>query len=222
MSLKKSILNLFVDLGDDGKEESKQNVEQEQTPTVVLEQPKAVVIEAKPAEGKTDTAIAENLANALEEANIDGYDYFEYAKTLEALSATIPSEQVRYQTAFASAGVMGATKEKLIETAQHYTNILNEQGEKFSGFVAQQIEQNVTSKESGLTQIDSSIQEKAELIQKLTQEINELTQQKTEIANEVAENKIKIERVQNDFAATLKVFLNKIKKDMDKISTYIP
>jgi len=219
MSLKKSILGLFVDIEEDKEPEDQNEPEVSKATPAPAPVPTAMPILS---EGKIDSSIAESLAKALEDANIDGYDYFEFAKTLIALASTIPAEQVRYQAAFATASAMGATKQLLLQTAQHYVTVLNDEQEKFGEFVKAQIQENVTSKETAIADIDVAIQEKANQIQELTQHINELSQQKTTIENEVSEAKIKVERVRNDFVTTLKTFLGKIQADMDKISTYIP
>ena len=70
--------------------------------------------------------------------------------------------------------------------------------------------------------LDAAIKEKADTINKLTQEINELSVSKTTILNEISESKIKIQKVQNDFAATLKIFIDRIDGDKLKIEQYIP
>lgn len=222
--LGKSIYGLCFDVPKEEKVEATEKTEQTPAPK---QQPVEIgTITPGNSEigstGKADTAIAESLAAALESSNLDGYDYFEFAKTLDVLSVTIPSEQVKFQSAFATASVMGISKDKLIETANHYLNVLQTEAQKFGKFVEMQVEENVTSKEGSLTEKDNLIKEKAAQIQQLTEDINVLTQEKTEIENMVAENKIKIEKIQNNFVATIKVFVEKIKKDIEKISTYIP
>lgn len=171
--------------------------------------------------GKPDQSIIDNLALALEKSNLDGFDYFEFAKVIDQMSTTIPAEQVRYQAAFASAAAMGANKQKLIETADHYVDVLKEEADKFSTMVAVQTKETVTAKEESVKDIDAAIKEKADMITQLTNEINELTSNKTAILNEASENRIKIQKIQNDFAACLKVFLDKITGDKAKIEQYI-
>jgi predicted nucleic acid-binding Zn-ribbon protein len=83
------------------------------------------------------------------------------------------------------------------------------------------IEESVTGKENESKSMDGEIKSRAESIQKLTEEINQLQDRKTKLANEASENHIKIERVRNNFAATLQIFVGKIKSDLEKITKYI-
>jgi predicted nucleic acid-binding Zn-ribbon protein len=81
--------------------------------------------------------------------------------------------------------------------------------------------QAVTSREKEVTQFDGDMQAKAEQIKKLTDEINDLQQRKTTIINEVSAAKAQIEQVRNNFSATMKVFVDKINSDIDKIKQYL-
>jgi ABC-type transporter Mla subunit MlaD len=179
------------------------------------------VVPIDPSQGQKDQAIVEGLSKALSDANLSGFDYFEFAQILEKLQATLPSEQLKFQTAFSSAAVMGATKAQLLESTNHYLKVLEDEANKFAGMVAEQLKTTVTDKEDSVSTIESTILEKSEQINKLTQEINELTNTKTTVLNEAAESRIKIQKVQNDFAACLKVFIDKINGDITKINQYI-
>jgi len=222
----KKILNLFVEVEDDA-DEKKASVEKRKPVSPVS--PAAPVQAVQPdripaavaSAGKSDDTIAKTLADALEKANLPGFDYFEYAKMLDALKAGIPVEQTLYQTAFTSGSVMGANKKTLVDSATQYIAVLNKEAEKFAVSVRQSTKDTVTGKEEQVRAIDASIAEKNAQIQKLTEEINALSAEKNSIANTIAENRIKIEKVQNDFAATLQVFLGRIKGDLEKIEKYV-
>lgn len=171
--------------------------------------------------GKPDNTISDKLTEAIEKANIEGVDYFEFAKILQGLTSSIPAEQMRYQAAFASVVAMNATKKLLLDTADHYLNVLSVESENFAKIVAQQTLETVNKKEETLSTIDNVIKEKTEMMNQLTAEINQLATEKTNITNEIAENKLSIEKVQNNFAATLKIFIDKINSDKSKIQQYI-
>jgi hypothetical protein len=218
-----AIKGLFFE--DDGSvPEKKSGNTQKATAPATAPVPEVAPVRTIPvdvASGKPDQALIDTLAQALEKANLEGFDYFEFAKVLDNLAATLPSEQMRYQTAFASSAVMGANKQKLLDTAEHYLSVLAGEAEQFSKMVSEQTKINVTDKEDSILVLDANIKEKADLITKLTQEINEQTATKTAILNEAAQNRINIEKVQNDFAACLKLFIDKINADKAKINQYI-
>jgi len=220
----KKVKGLFVETGDESDTSSnkskKETIIEPKTTAPAAPVPTGMPIEMSA--GKPDQSIIESMSQALADANIEGFDYFEFAKVIDSMAVTIPSEQVRYQAAFATAGTMGATKQTLLDTADHYLAVLNTETEKFSALVADQTQTTVTDKEASVSTIDATINEKAAMINQLTNEINELSTNKTAILNEASENKIKIQKVQNDFAACLKIFLDKINGDKAKINQYIP
>lgn len=221
----KKLKGIFFDYGEDSenseeKEEKKEEVVTEKNPTI----PAPTAMPASPSEnimGETNEQIMDSLAKALENANLEGFDYFEFAKILDNLKEKMPSEQARFQAAFASANVMGAKKEKLLETAQHYLNTLDEENNKFETFYADQLKRTVEDKENRLNEIDLEISSVNETIEKLTNRINDLTNEKGTINNEIIENRGKAEKVKNDFTHTLSIFLKKIKNDIEKINKYI-
>jgi len=208
----KDIAGLFIQIQDDEKEEAKVQSEVK---------PPEATMEVRAISGQQNENIAVSLSKALDEANLEGYDYFEFAKTLEALKPTLPAEQTLYQTALASGSVMGATKDKLTQTAQHYLDILGKKQEEFNQAVQVQINETVLDKEQGVVDLDNQIKVKAEQIQNLTDEINSLTNKKVEVTNEISTNKVKIEQVKNDFAATFQAFVSKIRGDMERIEKYL-
>jgi len=220
-----AIKGLFYETEEDGTGESSKKSKNEkaiESPNVTPAAPVTQTIPVDVSAGKPDQAIIASLSKALEDANLDGFDYFEFARVIDSMAASIPSEQMRYQAAFATAAAMNANKQKLLDTADHYTAVLVEEDKKFSIMVAEQIKTTVMCKEESVCTIDTSISEKANLINKLTQEINELASNKTAILNEASEDKIKIQKIQNDFAACLKIFVDKINGDKAKLNQYIP
>jgi predicted nucleic acid-binding Zn-ribbon protein len=79
----------------------------------------------------------------------------------------------------------------------------------------------VTSREDEAKQFDTDMQTKSEQIHKLTEEINALQAKKTAIINEISSNRAKIDQVRNNFAATMKVFVDRINSDIEKIKKYL-
>ncbi len=215
----KKLLNLFIEVENE-PDIKKEDAGKRKTVANAAPEPNRTV-PVNVSAGTTDDAIAKNIADALEKANLSGFDYFEYAKTLDALKTTIPAEQTLYQTAFASGTVMGAGKKSLLDSANHYITVLDKEAEKFAVSVQQRIQQTVTVKEEQVRSIEKTINEKAAQIQKLTNEINALSNEKNTVVNVISENRVKIEKVRNDFAATLQVFLGKIRGDIEKIQKYI-
>jgi vacuolar-type H+-ATPase subunit I/STV1 len=174
-----------------------------------------------PAIGEEDLKIAETLSKAVAAANIEGFDYFEFAQLITSLKPSLPSEQTLFQTAYTSGKVMGASKAKLVESAKHYLKVLDAERKKFEDMVASQTQQSVTGLEKEMGDIDEQTAQAAEQIRQLTDKVNGLSEKKTQITNQIAENKARIEKVQNNFQATLGKHVVRIQTDMEKIEKYI-
>lgn len=210
MPIGKNIMNLFIKMEDDPKPDVKPEVKPVVTAPV-----------ANASAGRTDEKITQGLVKALEDANLDGYDYFEFAKTLDALRPSMPAEQNLYQTAFATGAVMGATKDNLLRTAQHYMGALESEHAKFQDLCKEQTENTVTGPEKQVAAVDEKIKVLAEQIKAITDEINTLSASKVKVSNDISDSKAKIEQIRNNFAATLAVFTGRIQGDLEKIQKYI-
>jgi len=173
--------------------------------------------------GVEDEAIKKELITALEKANLAGYDYFELAKAVDAQASIIPSEALRFQSAFAVATATDSnvTADKLISTAAHYLEVFKGKEDEFTKAMEQHSAAAIQGKEKQITDIDTEMKAKAEQINALTQEINTLQQQKTNMQNELSGAKADVERVKNNFYATMKKFTDRITSDIEKIKTYL-
>lgn len=217
--------DLFFKVEDDGKDVVKKDtkapvVPQPQFASTAPTSPSVNIPVAVPS-AQEDAEIRDQLVKALEQANQPGYDYFEMAKAVEAQAAIIPSEALRFQSTFAAISSMGITPDKLIESANFYLSILKGKEDEFNKTVNGHMAKAVTSREDEVKQFDADMQAKADQIQKLTEEINVMQQKKTAIINEVSTSKAQIEMVKNNFAATMKVFVDRINSDIGKIKTYL-
>ena len=168
-----------------------------------------------------DAKIKEQLSSALALANMEGYDYFEFAQAVEAQTAIIPSEAVRFQSAFASAKVMGVTADKLLSSNQHYLDVLKKKEDEFNQALEGHKSEAITAKTEAIAKMDKDMQDKLAQIQKINEEINALQQQKTAMTNEISQSQSEIAQVKNNFDATMRVFVDRINSDKEKIKTYL-
>jgi chromosome segregation ATPase len=172
-------------------------------------------------QAQEDAKIKEQLAAALESANVEGFDYFEFAQALEAQTTLIPSEAQRFQTIYATAKVMGVTPDKLISSAQHYLDVLKKKEDEFKQALEGHRSEAVTAKEEGMKKIDTDMLALNDQIRKINENINAMQQQRTAMANEISKSQAEIAQVENNFNATLKVFTGRISSDIEKIKTYL-
>lgn len=216
MGAAKNILGLFVKFEDGEKEPSQPIVEPVKTTVVTSAVTPSSILPAQ-----EDATIKAQLVEALEKANQPGYDYFEMAQAVQNMANIIPSEELRFQSVYATVSSMGVTPDKLISSAQFYLSILGNKESEFNKTVEQHMKEAVTSREQEIEKYDSDMKLKADQIRKLTEEINELQAKKLAVTNEVSSNKAKIDQVKNNFAATMRVFVDRINSDIEKIKKYL-
>ena len=124
-----------------------------------------------PPTGKPDPKFVDILLKAVEKNNLDGFDYLEYKSSLQSLSGMDMDEETRYKSSMAMAKTMGATPDKLIETAKHYISTLENEKSKFQDALKSQKSKQVTGKESAIQEIEKGIAGKMKKIEELKKEI---------------------------------------------------
>ncbi len=212
MSMWKNIKSLFIIEEEAPKEEAASG----QEPPVIPEGQ-----EQAPAGGKVSEKFTEVLFRAMSEQNMEGFDYLEYKKSLNSLREMPMDEQTRYQSAFAMAQTMGTTPQHLIQTAQHYIDVLHKEEQKFRQALANQEKLQIESKEQEIRKLEEMMQSKAEKIAQLTREIEEHRQEKTGLQQEMRSAAEKVEATKLDFMASYNSLLGQIEKDVDSMKQYL-
>ena len=211
-------------------EENEEDLTEVSTPTQPSTKPPAFTSSPAPTSnsevvsscGKEDAQTKAILLDALTKANKPGYDYFEFAMAIDEQAKFIPAEETRFQATYATVRSMGISQASLVGDAGFYLDVLKKEEQKFLTSMDGLTQQNVTSKEAQLASIDQKTAEKAEQIKKLTEEINESQKSRTQLINDISQNKSKVEQLKNNFSATLKVVVDRIIGDIEKIKKYIP
>ncbi|MBL7825764.1 MAG: hypothetical protein JNJ57_03980 [Saprospiraceae bacterium] len=173
------------------------------------------------AEGSLNNKFLEVLATALEKNNQEGFDYFEFRQALKNLSKMSMDEQTRYQSAYAMAQTMGITSAKLVESAQHYLNVLATEKTRFSDAHAQQRAKLIGNKEEEIKNLDQMVQQKSAQIAQLTKEIEEHRKNSELIRKEINDSTVKIETTKADFEVTFTSVMEQLQNDVVKIQQYL-
>lgn len=171
--------------------------------------------------GKASEKFMTVLFGALERANQDGFDYFEYKQSLRNLAKMPMDEKTRFQSAYAMAKTMGAEPTKLVESAAFYISVLQNEKAKFDQAHAQQRNNLIGGRESEILGIEEGIKQKAEQIKRLTQEIEQDQARAAQMKKEIEESTLKIEQTHNDFEVTLSALVGQIEGDIVKMQEYL-
>ncbi|TNE56795.1 MAG: hypothetical protein EP344_11830 [Bacteroidetes bacterium] len=172
------------------------------------------------AEGLDERSL-EFLSNAIEKNNLPGFDYFEFKRAVAALRQMDLDEATCYKSAFATAATVGLTKEKLVETAGYYRNVLEKEKEQFDKALASQNDAKVTSKEQEIKRLKDQIERHKVEINRLQDEVagylNQIDQAETTVKLEAE----KLEKTKSEFEKTHQSVLLQIDKDVENMHQYL-
>ncbi len=171
--------------------------------------------------GKPVPELTEVLYKAMEENNIEGFDYLEYKQSLNSLKKMPMDDQTRYQSAFAMAQTMGVTVERLLQTGQHYLDVLKKEEQKFEAAVNNQKAKQIGEKEQLILQLEEAIKSKAEQIKQLTLEIEADQTKSKQLKQEMAEAGVKVETTRNNFLSSYEALVGQIRSDLENIKNFL-
>lgn len=168
-----------------------------------------------------DSKSVEFLTKALERNNLPGFDYLEFKQSLGALASMNMDEATAYKSAFATASTMGLTKNKLLQTAQHYKQILNKEKSQFDVALQKQVDQKIAGKQQEVQKLKQQIVQFQEQIRKLEDQINRSQKTIGSADEHIEKAKQKIHTTKENFEHTFQSIFNQISKDIENINTFL-
>ena len=170
---------------------------------------------------KPDEKFVNLLFKAIEENNVEGFDYIEFMHSVKSLMSVEASESQRFKNAFAMASGMGLTRNKLFSSAKHYVKVLDAEEKKFSEAFETQRARQVEERKQKSTTLEESIKAKEQQIKQLQAEIKKEQKQLDAIEGQLAKSMAKVEATKDGFYSAYNMVLSQIKEDLDKITTHI-
>ena len=169
------------------------------------------------AKGEFNKQIFESLTKAIGDANLPGEDYLEFMAALKAMEGINLDESVKIQTVLATLSTRGLTISKIIESADYYMKVLENEKEKFKQAMIKQTEGKVGGKHKKIKDLEKQNVQKANQIKALTTEINNNTTQIAKFKKEIETADLKIKSTENNFNVTYAHVANQIKDRVEKI-----
>ena len=173
------------------------------------------------ADGKVADKFVEVLLQAMERANLPGFDYLEYKKALQNLEKMNFDEGMRFQTAYAAAQSMGVTPAQLTESAGHYLSALKVEQDKFTVAMQKQQTEQVGSKQDELRRLDGLVAEQEAKIKQLREQIGKTKARQQELQQTIGESREKIQSTAADFQKTYDTIAGSIAADIEKMQRYL-
>jgi predicted RNase H-like nuclease (RuvC/YqgF family) len=173
------------------------------------------------ASGQVNQRFTEVLFNAMGAANQPGFDYFEFKQALQNLQKVAMDDATRYRSAFAMAQAMGATPEKLIQSAQSYLGVLSSEQTKFLQAADNHQSTQLGGKQTQIANLQAAVQQKENQIQQLMREMEQHKQELAQLRTEIEQADSKLIQTKADFSASYSDIVRQIQSDMQNMKTYL-
>ncbi len=171
--------------------------------------------------GQVSDKFFEVLAKAMEAANQDGFDYFEFKQALANLKNVPMDDATRFKSAIAMSQAMGVTADKLVNSAAFYLDVLKNEQNRFVQAAANQRQSQVGDKQAKADNLDAVMRQKAEQIKQLTAEIEAHRKEIDNIKTDISQAVIKVEQTSRDFEATYQLLVGQIQADVNSMKNYL-
>ena len=176
----------------------------------------------KPSLSKEDMdKFEKHFEQLMNQANMPGPDYFEFWKMLEALENHVPDENARLSAVFASLSVQGLTKDKLLQTASTYKDIIEKDKANFDTAALQKSKSDIDARQQMAQNLEKKINEHAETIQKYTKEITEFQLKIQTLKKEIVDEQNRIKTNKDGYYIAFNAMLQKITMDIQKIKSQL-
>ena len=161
------------------------------------------------------------LAQIIEKNNQPGFDYFEYRQSLINLAKLNMDEATKYKSAYAAAQAMGVTPVTLVNSAQGYLNLLNQESQKFATAEQNQRNKVIEERKNELSNLNTQIEKKKEMISQMQAEVEHMTKSLESKKNEAAGFAEKLNATKQEFEVAMKSIAGQIAEDIQKMNQYL-
>lgn len=162
------------------------------------------------------------LLNAIKENNQTGFDYLEYKQALIRLEEMEVEPTLAIKTAYTTATTVGLTREKLLDSAEFYLSILNDEYKQFKQALEKQMEARVHSREKQKSSLEKKRENIRKKIRELEKEENEIVRKLDKMDADTEDARKKIEQTNERFAETLNTITDKIQTDLELLKSHLP
>jgi len=151
-------------------------------------------------------AISKNASNE--------FDYLKFKVSVKKMLDMGMDKETAVKSAFATASVMGITKNKLVNSAKKYKGTLDKEREQFAIALKNKIAKNVDGKKVEAERLKKEIISHKEKIAKLLKEIELFDTKISQVDDVVVAAQEKIEATRNDFKSTFDAIYSQIEEDI--------
>ena len=164
-----------------------------------------------------DDRFANVLMKALEDKNLEGFDYLEFKQSVAKLQEMGMDQDTALRSAFATGTTVGLTLEKLVKTARYYTEVLQDEKSKFMNSMEKHLMSNVEGKAKQTGELKKRIANYEAKIEQLQAEVAKARQTIADAEQVINAAKDKAAVNQKGFDDALDVITSVIRRDVEDI-----
>ncbi|HMT51809.1 MAG: hypothetical protein IPG48_15270 [Saprospiraceae bacterium] len=153
------------------------------------------------------------LLTAIKDGQQKDFDYLKFKQSYKSLCQMGMDESTAAKSAFLTASTMGLTKDKLLNTVQHYKNLLNKEKEQFAVALKNQIANNIDAKALEINRLQERTEENKRKIQQLMDEQIIIESEIAKLRESAELSKSKIEDTRDQFKNTFDILYAEIEED---------
>ncbi len=153
------------------------------------------------------------LLTAIKDGQQKDFDYLKFKQSYKSLCQMGMDESTAAKSAFLTASTMGLTKDKLLNTVQHYKNLLNKEKEQFAVALKNQIANNIDAKALEINRLQEKTEENKRKIQQLMDKQIIIESEIAKLRESAELSKSKIEDTRDQFKNTFDILYAEIEED---------
>lgn len=169
--------------------------------------------------GEFNEQIFDSLTKAVANSNLPGEDYLEFVQALKAMKDLPMEDNLKIQTIFATLSVKGLTVQKVLESADYYISVLENEKRKFYTALEEKGKGDINSKRKQISDLEKVSKAKAEQISALTEEINQNHARMQKLKNDITESENKLTATEKSFLVTYEKVVGQINNNIKKVKT---
>ncbi len=167
----------------------------------------------------TNAKMQTALITAIGKNASEEFDYLKFKVSVKKMLEMGMDRETAVKSAFATASVMGMTKNKLVSSAKKYKGALDKERDQFAIALKNKIAKNVDGKRVEAEKLKKEILSHKEKIAKLLTEIEIYEEKIGQVDDVINDAKEKIESTRNDFKTTFDAIYIQIEEDMLNIDS---
>ncbi|MFN0037128.1 MAG: hypothetical protein ACKVUS_18890 [Saprospiraceae bacterium] len=168
-----------------------------------------------------DPRSLEFIAQAIEKNNLPGFDYFEFKRAIVQLAEMKLDEATAHKSAFTTAATLGITKEKLLETAGYYRNVVEKEREHFAKALDNQNVTKVAARQQEVSRLRDQIERHKAEIARLQDEIGGYLNQADAADAAIKQESEKLEKSKASFEKAHQAVLTVIDRDVEGMHKHL-